>query len=198
MNTGFHFAYKKAAQALNYFAIKHGGEIDKVHALKLVFFADRYHLRKYGRPITNDQYWAMRLGPVPSGVKDLFELDSASPEERHYAERFFSRGQRSHSIRSLAPVDERVLSTSDLEALAFVSQTFQKGFGIVETTHLYPEWKKHEAAIKGGSTRVPMDYLDFLDDPPPEVNPCHELTPEQRQDRQEQLKESADAIALWR
>lgn len=70
MNTGFHFAYKKAAQTLNYFAIKNGGEIDKLHALKLVFFADRYHLRKYGRPITNDQYWAMRFGPVASGVKD--------------------------------------------------------------------------------------------------------------------------------
>ena len=78
MNTGFQFAYKKATQALNFFAIENGGEIEKLHALKLIFFADRYHLRKYGRPITNDQYWAMRLGPVPSGTKDLFELDSAS------------------------------------------------------------------------------------------------------------------------
>jgi uncharacterized phage-associated protein len=198
MNTGFHFAYKKAAQALNFFAIQHGGDIDKVHALKLVFFADRYHLRKYGRPITNDQYWAMRLGPVPSGVKDLFELDSASPEERHYAEKYFERGDKHHSIRSLMPVDERVLSASDLEALHFVSKTFQAGFGIVEKTHLYPEWKKHEACIKGGSTRVPMDYLDFLDDPPDEVNPCHVLTSDQRRDRKEQLKELFDAIALWR
>jgi hypothetical protein len=71
-------------------------------------------------------------------------------------------------------------------------------FGIVEKTHLYPEWRRHEAAIAGGSTRVPMDYLDFLDDPPPPVNPCHALTPEERQARQEQLKEMTDAVALWR
>jgi hypothetical protein len=198
MNTGFHFAYKKATQALNYFAIQNGGEIEKLHALKLVFFADRYHLRKYGRPVTNDQYWAMRLGPVPSGVKDLFELDSASPEERHYAEKFFGPGSHPHSIRSVAAVEERVLSRTDIEAFEFVSRTFQPKFGIVEKTHLYPEWRRHEAAIKGGSSRVPMDYLDFLDDPPPPVNPCHPLTQEERQNRQVQLKEMADAVALWR
>jgi len=198
MNTGFHFAYKKAVQALNCFAIHHGGEIDKVHALKLVYFADRYHLRKYGRPITNDQYWAMRLGPVPSGVKDLFELDSASPEERHYAEKFFKRGTRQHSIQSVAPVDGQVLSRSDSDALQFVCRTFAAQFGIVEKTHLYPEWQRHEASINGGSTRVPMDYLDFLDDPPPEVNPCHALTPEERLGRQALLKEMSDAVALWR
>ena len=198
MNTGFHFAYKKAAQALNFFAIQNGGEIEKLHALKLVFFADRYHLRKYGRPITNDQYWAMPLGPVPSAVKDLFDLDSASSPERHYAERYFKPGARAHSICSCVAVDFHVLSQSDKEALEFSWNTFGRRSGIVKKTHEYPEWKRHEAALKGGNTRVPMDYLDFLDDPPCDVNPCHVLTPEDRQNRQEQLKEMADAVALWR
>jgi uncharacterized phage-associated protein len=198
MNTGFHFAHKKAAQALNFFALQNGGEIDKLHVLKLIFFADRYHLRKYGRPITNDQYWAMRLGPVPSGVKDLFELDSASHDERHYAEKLFQASSRAHSIRSIAAVDERVLSRTDLEALHFSWRTFGPRSGIVEKTHLYPEWSRHQASLQGDSTRVPMDYLDFLDDPPPEVNPCHALTPEERRTRQEQLREMADTVALWR
>jgi uncharacterized phage-associated protein len=198
MNTGFHFAYKKATQALNFFAVQSGGEIRKLHALKLVFFADRYHLRKYGRPITNDQYWAMRLGPVPSGVKDLFERDSASPEERHYAERFFVRGEHPHAIRSTAPVDERVLSSTDMEALQFAWRTFRPRFGIVEKTHSYPEWQRHATILAGGATRVPMDYFDFLDDPPPEVNPCHRLSLQERQDRLDQLKEMTDAVALWR
>ena len=198
MNIGFHFAYKKAVQALNYFAIQNDGEINKLHALKLVFFADRYHLRKYGRPITNDQYWAMPLGPVPSAVKDLFELDSASSLERHYAEQCFKPGTRAHTIQSLAMVDYRVLSQSDREALEFAWQTFGRKYGIVETAHEYPEWKRHEAALKGGTSRVPMDYLDFLDDPSPDVNPCYPLTSAERQDRQEQLKEMADAVALWR
>jgi hypothetical protein len=140
----------------------------------------------------------MPLGPVPSAVKDLFELDSASSPERHYAEMYFMPGSRAHSIKSCLAVDFRVLSQSDCEALEFAWQSFGRKSGIVEKTHDYPEWKRHEAALHGGSTRVPMDYLDFLDDPPPSLNPCHPLTPEERRNRQEQLKEMADAVALWR
>jgi uncharacterized phage-associated protein len=198
MNTGFHFAYKKAVQALNYFATQNGGEIEKLHALKLVFFADRFHLRKYGRPITNDQYWAMKLGPVPSGVKDLFELDSASPVERHYAEEFFEHSDRPHSIRSTAAVDTNVLSQSDLEALEFAWHHFSRQYGIVEKTHTYPEWQRHELALNGGCSRVPMDYADFLDEPAGGANPCYPLSEQDREDRREQLKEMAEAVALWR
>jgi uncharacterized phage-associated protein len=198
MNTGFTFAYKKAAQALNFFAIQNNGHIEKLHALKLVFFADRYHLRKYGRPITNDQYWAMRLGPVPSGVKDIFELDSASSEERHYAGKYFKQGPNPHSITTLAPVDTQVLSATDMEALQFAWNTFGSHTGIVEKTHSYPEWIRHEAAVQGGSTREPMDYLDFLEDPPKNVNPCYPLSADERASRREQLVEMTNAVALWR
>jgi len=198
MNSGFTFAYKKAAQALNFFAIQNGGHVEKLYALKLVFFADRYHLRKYGRPITNDQYWAMRLGPVPSGVKDIFELDSASPEERHYAQKYFKQGPNSHSITSLFPVDIHVLSATDQEALQFAWETFGSHVRIVEKTHVYPEWSRHEAAVKGGSTREPMDYLDFLEDPPENVNPCYPLSDDERAVRREQLLEMTNAVALWR
>lgn len=198
MNTGYQFAYRKAAQALNYFAIQNGGEIQKLQALKLIFFADRYHLRKYGRPISNDQYWAMKFGPVASGVKDLFELDSVSHDERHYAAKLLAKGNKEYSVRSLADVETAVFSQSDREALQFAWDSFGRRPRIVEKTHAYPEWKRHEAAIAGGATRVPMDYLDFLDDPPAGVNPCHALSSEERAARRVQLKEMTDAVALWR
>lgn len=198
MNTGYQFAYRKAAQAINFFAVQNGGEIEKLHALKLIYFADRYHLRKYGRPITNDQYWAMRLGPVASGVKDLFELDSVSHEERHYAASLLTKGGKTYSVQSLAPVDATVFSESDQEALQFAWEHFGRRSRIVEKAHAYPEWTRHKAAIAGGASRVAMDYLDFLDDPPAGVNPCHSLSAAERQARREQLKEMADAMALWR
>jgi hypothetical protein len=68
------FVYKKATQAVNYFAQRSGGIINKMKAIKLIYFADRYHLRKYGRPITNDEYLAMDYGLVSSGVKDIAEM----------------------------------------------------------------------------------------------------------------------------
>ena len=198
MSTGFNFAYKKATQALNFFAIQNGGEIDKLHALKLVFFADRYHLRKYGRPITNDQYWAMNFGPVPSGVKDIFELDSASSIERHYAEEFFEKGSKPYSICSKANVDNNVISDSDQEALSFAWNTFGCHSGIVEKTHEYPEWKRHEATLESGCSRVQMDYMDFIENPDEPVNPCHPLSIEEQEDLRDHLKEMSDVISLWR
>jgi len=40
---------------------------------KLIYFADREHLSKYGRPITGDTYIAMKDGPVPSKLDDIFK-----------------------------------------------------------------------------------------------------------------------------
>ena len=40
---------------------------------KVLYFADREHLTKYGRPITGDTYIAMEYGPVPSAIYDIFK-----------------------------------------------------------------------------------------------------------------------------
>lgn len=40
---------------------------------KIIYFADREHLSKYGRTITGDVYIAMKDGPVPSNISDIFK-----------------------------------------------------------------------------------------------------------------------------
>lgn len=191
------FSYKKAAQALNFFAQQRGGAISKLHVLKLVFLADRFHLRKYGRTIFGDQYWAMKLGPVASGVKETAELDSLSAPERHYAVRFLSKGPDQNNVVSRAPFDPAVFSASDREALEFAWTQFGsiKLRALIELTHQYPEWKRYEVRLQSES-RVQMSYEDFLYDPPAHVNPCHPLTDEERGDRLEQLRERAQVEAL--
>ena len=192
------FDYKKAVQAINFFALKNGGKITKLEVLKLIFFADRYHLRKYGRPITNDQYWAMRFGPVASCVKEMAELDSLCGTERHYAENHFQKGIPEYQLESTTPVDEDVFSDSDLEALNFVWDHFGDHLDhVVNVTHQYPEWKRHENTLKGQS-RVPMDLMDFLEDPEPGVEPCWKLSDEERQLRRESLAHLNQVEALWR
>jgi uncharacterized phage-associated protein len=194
------FSYRKTTQALNYLARQSGGRINKMKALKLVYFADRYHLRKYGRPITNDEYFAMNFGPVASATKDLAEGSDFRPDvEKAYASQFLDPVSR-YEYSSMAAVEEKVFSQSDLEALAFAWAEFSPldQFQLADLTHQYPEWKRHEAALSGGvNSRIRMPYEDFLADPPATVNPCHALDESERESRREEIADLKVIHDLW-
>jgi len=160
-------SYKKATQALNFFAQKKDGKINKMKAIKLIYLADRLHLRKYGRPIVGDAYWAMKLGPVGSRTKRVAELDTMPDEAFAYAKKYIKpTDDKKQSFVSLQPVDTDLFSQTDLECLETVYQHFsdKDQFELAELSHKYPEWAKHARALKGGKKRVPMDYNDFFAD----------------------------------
>lgn len=163
------FDYKKATQAINYLTKKEGGKIDKLKLIKLVYFADRYHLRRYGRPIVNDTYYAMPLGPVGSSVKDIAEFSVfLAQTEVEYAGQYLSREPQDKNVVSLLEVDKKVFSDSEIEALDFAYTEFGKSspLGLVNITHYYPEWSKFKAALESKeTTRETMNYSDFFKDP---------------------------------
>lgn len=173
----FELDAEKATQALNYFARKqHDHIISKLAAIKLVFFADRYHLRRYGRPVVGDTYYAMQLGPVASTVLAIADV-SASSDVLAYASEYISSipnpNGKPREIRSLREVDPEVFSRTDFEALEFAYDTFweKNPYRMVDVTHVYPEWKRHEAALASGKEgrRQPMDYSDFFCNPDDEL-----------------------------
>jgi uncharacterized phage-associated protein len=181
-------AVRKSTQALNYFArLSASGspraEINKMKALKLLFFADRFHLRKYGRTVSDCAYFAMARGPVASEAKSVAEESSRLPSpSRAYARRYVRR-KDAYCYSSTAEVDAAVLSRTDMEALDFAWQTFghYTEFELVEITHRYPEWRRHAAKLRQpGHRRVEMDYTDFFSDPVAGYNVCHELSARER------------------
>lgn len=163
------FDYKKATQAINYLTKKEGGQIDKLKLIKLIYFADRYHLRRYGRPMLNDAYFAMPLGPVGSSVKDIAEFsDFLAEEERGYASKYFARGGQNNTVVSVSEVDTNVFSKSEVEALDFAYNKFGKYLAptLINIAHRYPEWDKFKSALESKeTTREPMSYSDFFKDP---------------------------------
>lgn len=169
MKTLLEFDYKKATQAINYLAKREGGQIEKLKLIKLIYLADRYHLRRYGRPLVNDAYFAMRLGPVGSSVKDIAEFsDFLDETELSYASKYIKRGAVAHTVVSEADVDTSVFSKSELGALAFAFDEFgaQSASSLVDTTHRYPEWLRFKGALQSKeSTREPMSYSDFFSNP---------------------------------
>lgn len=158
-------SYKKATQALNFLARKKDGKINKMKAIKLIYLADRLHIRKYGRPIIGDMYWAMKMGPVGSRVKRAAELSNMSEDALLYAKKYIQPADnKKHYVASIKTVDLDVFSKTDLECLEAVYDQFsdKDQFELRDITHQYPEWSKHERDLKAGKKRVQMDYGDFF------------------------------------
>ena len=159
--------YKKATQALNLLARKKDGKINKMKAIKLIFLADRLHLRKYGRPIVGDMYWAMKLGPVGSLTKNVAELSRISDEALTYAKKYIKPiDEKKQIFISLGQEDLGVFSKTDLECIESVYNKFsdKDQFELADITHEFPEWIKHKKELDGGKKRVRMDYDDFFAD----------------------------------
>ena len=197
-------AVRKATQALNYFAHKADSgapirKLNKMKALKLLFFADRYHLRKYGRPVSDCAYFAMKHGPVASEAKNVAEASARLDRpSRSYARRFVRRDDLYH-FSSVADVDHAVLSETDREALDFAWKNFghYSEFRLRDITHHYPEWKQHARTLRSGRLRVKMDYRDFFNEPDPGYNTCHEFSAKDRTVAVDLFRDRQSFNARW-
>lgn len=77
----FKISYNKTIEVVVWLANMRPG-IDIYHVAKVLFYADKKHINKYGRPITGDTYIRMPYGPVPSGVRDIVTENSwLSPDQ---------------------------------------------------------------------------------------------------------------------
>lgn len=65
------FRRDKAIEVLLYILSR--GCHNKYNALQVAYFADKEHMRRSGSTICKDRYIAMRNGPVPSGMYDMFK-----------------------------------------------------------------------------------------------------------------------------
>ena len=60
-------------QPVLYILNKAGKPLDTHKISKILYFADRQHLAKYGTTISGDTYMKMQYGPVPSTVYDIIK-----------------------------------------------------------------------------------------------------------------------------
>ena len=164
----FDYNHRKAVQILNYFAICDGGIINKMKSVKLIWLSDRAHLRRYGRPIIMDEYYALPYGPVPSNTKDLAENNSFSSEDEvNYRDKYISVIDK-YNYKSVNEVEKKVFSETDLLIMKNIYSEFGmfNEFQLTELSHNYPEWKRFEIGLKNKTvSRYPMDYLDFFENP---------------------------------
>ena len=143
-------------------------QADKIKIIKLIYLADKYHLAKYGRTVTGDDYYAMWLGPVGSAVKDVLSLDDIVLSSENI-DRVKSVIEKVNDHTFKSKVDGKfsfcALSETDLEALDHVINIFgaMSSRELVEYTHRYPEWSRYEGLFKGNLTkRERIDEKELL------------------------------------
>ena len=91
----------KVVQALDYLVTSLKGGCSKLNLLKLVYLADRYHLRKFGRTVTGDSYRAMPYGPVADRTRVVIEtIASIDGAGAYLVNRPTARYEVLYSVRS--------------------------------------------------------------------------------------------------
>lgn len=156
---------KKIIQALAYMAYKEPDhKMDNIKAYKLLWLADRYHIRRTGRLVTGDSYFAMPKGPVPSDAKNLLERQSThlSTDEQYLKEYIKRLGDKYEVVK--VP-NGKVFSISDREAMDLVYEIFgsMDADTLSAYSHEYPEWIAYKDMIEKeglkSSYRINMDLF---------------------------------------
>lgn len=139
--------------------------------VKSVFAADIFHIKKYGRPVTFDNYAALQFGPVPSETYDMLkpEYDSSALNEDVWP--IWNRKQ-APDVGSLAfrycdpkrPSNHRKLSQTDREELTSAFHLVKTlGFkGTRDWTHENPAYKT-AWENRGFAHSNPMDYAQLVE-----------------------------------
>lgn len=163
MNTPLKFVFNeaKAVEALAYIASRQAG-LAPIFVCKILFFAEKWHLNKFGRPIIADTYIAMPRGPVPSTVKNYIDQNFGwveEPESLSEAVAIDKAKGWPRLMPGMRPPNMSLFSPSDIECLdaAIEFCRNKRADELSQITHFEKAWREADA-------NRPMDYEKFIDD----------------------------------
>jgi uncharacterized phage-associated protein len=161
---------EKIVDVMLYLTEKNNKRITFVRLLKLIYFADRLHLRRHGRTISTDCYFAMEHGPVASKVYDFCKaivgnLSNDQIQDLSFLERYFDKGSMNYEIISKVPPNSDNFSDSEIEVLDEVVSKFGNlsDNEISSMTHNFFEWKKYESELEARASSFYMRFEDFFE-----------------------------------
>ena len=129
-----------------------------IHKLaKILYFADKYHLAKYGRMITGETYIAMKYGPVPSFTYDIYKYLKGVGLRYKELESFKQLIEFKHSyhLAGLANPDLDELSVSDVKCLNKSIDTY-KNSTFNQLTN-----DSHDSAWDSANDDLPIDFMEI-------------------------------------
>jgi len=124
--------------------------LGKTKLMKLFYFVDFGHLKKYGAPITYDTYVHLEHGPVPSGIKNLIDTASDDIDSSFLADTISIDISKESYLQRIVPSknfterDKRYFSETELEIMYKVCERFKDKTTkeIKDAAHNEAPWRK--------------------------------------------------------
>jgi uncharacterized phage-associated protein len=156
MQLKFRFNLDKTVQTIAYI-LQRVGTTDKVKLTKLLYLADRSHFIRHGYPITGDDQYAMKKGPVPSLTLDALDGDYPGTAERLFP--FIHIDDYRVSLNPGKSPGTNLLSDAERQTLDEIIATHggKDKWELVNETHLLPEYV--QTYVEGTSTRIPYERI---------------------------------------
>ncbi|HUU13757.1 MAG TPA: Panacea domain-containing protein [Terriglobia bacterium] len=151
------FNQKKTTQAAARFLTLAGGRMNYMKLIKLLYLTDRGALLRWGRPVSGDRYYLMKLGPVLTEVHDLITEVPCPGEKAFWRDYISSPSDYEVQLKDDPGNDELSRAEERLIDEIFAAYGHYAPFDLVEFLHkTLPEWKE----IKSG--RLPLEYREIL------------------------------------
>jgi uncharacterized phage-associated protein len=153
----FRFNAEKFVNAVAYLA-QACPESSKLTICKQLYFADREHLTRFGRPILGDHYYKLPHGPIPTQGLDILRGKSSPAWNALLNEYVSVDGQAVHLKKA---ANKKVFSKSDLDVLRWVVNHYGhfSASALRAASHNQAPWSESEF-------NSPIDYALFFDDRP--------------------------------
>ena len=125
---------------------RHAG---KTKFMKLFYFLDFLHVKKYASPITGDQYYNLDKGPIPTVILNMVNELSSDPESSEIADSIAIEKPTNSLMQKIVPIrkftndDKKLFSKSEMDTLQEVVRRFKDTDtnSIVKMSHKEAPWK---------------------------------------------------------
>ncbi len=152
--------------------------LGKVKLMKLFYFLDFGHVKKYGTPVTFDTYVNLEHGPIPTTIKNLVDevcddINSSTLADTIYCEH--PDGERINRIlpkRMFTEEDKKYFSQTELELLKITCDRFgsKNTRYIEEISHQEAPWKNttlldtipYTLAVEDKDCQATEEEISFL------------------------------------
>lgn len=124
--------------------------LGKVKLMKLFYYLDFNHVKKYGTSVTGDEYFHLEKGPIPSTIMNMITELANDQESSRLASDIAietpvgTRMLRVKGLRNFEEKDEKLFTASELEVLKDVVKEFgdDSTDAIIESSHSESPWKE--------------------------------------------------------